>query len=89
MLRDITWKYKLLRQQLWDLVCMPYMSIMRLAKCTKLRSMRGIITSMTIIIVIDLFWVAQKSLDPLMIFKNYLLVQKTESDTVSILQNIL
>ncbi len=90
MLRDITWKYKLLRQQLWDLVCMPYMSIMRLTKCTKLRSMRSIITSMTIIIVIDVFWVAQRSLDPLlMILKNYSLVQKTELDTVSILQNIL
>jgi hypothetical protein len=63
------------------------MSIMRLTKCTKLRSMRSIITSITIIIVIDLFCVAQKSLDPLlMILKNYLLVQKTESDTVSILQ---
>jgi hypothetical protein len=77
MLRDITWKYKLLRQQLWDLVCMPYMSIMRLTKCRKLRSMRGIITSMTMIIVNDLFWVAQKSLNPLlMILKNFLLVQK-------------
>ena len=30
---------------------MPYMSIMRLTKCTKLRSMRGITTSMTIVIV--------------------------------------
>jgi hypothetical protein len=55
MLRDITWKHKLLRQQLWDLLGMPYMSIMRLTKCTKLRSMRGIIKSMTIIIVIDFF----------------------------------
>jgi hypothetical protein len=51
MLRDITWKYKLLRQQLWDLVCMPYMSIMRLTKCGKLRSMRGITTSMTVMVV--------------------------------------
>ncbi len=76
MLRDITWKHKLLRQQLWDLVCMPYMSIMRLTKCTKLRSMRSIITNMTIIVVIDVFWVAQKSLDPLLMILNYLLVQK-------------
>ncbi len=84
MLRDITWKYKLLRQQLWDLASMPYMSIMRLTKCTKLRSMRSII------IVIDVFWVAQRSLDPLlMILKNYLLVQKTELGTMSNLQNIL
>ncbi len=51
MLRDITWKYKLLRQELWDLVCMPYMSIMRLTKCGKLRSMRGITTSMTVMVV--------------------------------------
>ncbi len=53
MLRDITWKHKLLRQQLWDLVGMPYMSITRLTTCTKLRSMRGIIRSMTIIIIIN------------------------------------
>jgi hypothetical protein len=60
------------------------MSIMRLTKCTKLRSMRSII------IVIDVFWVAQRSLDPLlMILKNYLLVQKTELGTMSNLQNIL
>jgi hypothetical protein len=60
MLRDITRKHKLLRQQLWDLVGMPYMSITRLTKCTKLRSMRGIITSMTIIIVINIFGVPHK-----------------------------
>ncbi len=74
MLRDITWKHELLRQQLWDLVGMRYMSITRLTKCTKLRSMRSIITSMTI--VIDVCCVTQKSLDPLIILKNYLLVQK-------------
>jgi hypothetical protein len=88
MLRDITWKHKLLRQQLWDLVGMPYMSITRLIKCTKLRSMRGIIRSMTIIIVIK-FLGTTLGFGPVDNLEELLVSAKTESDTVSILHNIL